>query len=317
MPVAAMTTEIEVIRGLHNLQAAHHGCVLTIGNYDGIHLGHQAVLSRLAERGQSLNLPSMVMTFEPTPMEFFRPELAPTRLSSFRETVQDIAAQNIDRLLCVRFDQNFANLSPQAFTRSLLVEKLGVAEILVGDDFRYGSQRTGDVALLREQGQAHGFTVASLPAVVVNGARASSTRVRGALAEGDLKQAAALLGRPYRISGRVTRGAQLGRTLNVPTANIKLRRKPAPCYGVYAVEVELADGRRLSGAANLGVRPTVNGTQCLLEVHILDFDADLYGQRINVYFRHYLRPETRFADTQALRTQMLADIAQVRRLLTS
>jgi len=307
-----------LIRGTHNLKPAHRGCVLTIGNYDGIHLGHQAVLTSVRERASELGVASMVMTFEPTPMEYFAPEEAPARLSSLRETVQDICAQHIARLLCINFDQRFADLSPQVFIEHLLVEKLYIREILVGEDFRFGSQRAGDVQLLREQGERYGFSVAPMPTVEQGGARVSSTRIRDALAIGDLASVEALLGRPYRVSGRVIKGAQLGRTLNVPTANIKLRRKPAPCYGVYAVEAELEDGRRLPAAASLGIRPTVDndsGKQCLLEVHILDFNEDLYGQRLNVHFRHYLRPEARFDDTQALRTQMLADIEQARSLL--
>jgi len=306
---------MEVIRGIRQLRARHHGCVLTIGNYDGIHLGHQAVLSRLRECGAALGLPSVVMTFEPTPMEFFCPEQAPARLSNLRESIQDISAQHIDRLLCVRFNQTFADLSPDAFTRELLVNKLGVAQILVGEDFRYGHERAGNVAHLRAQGEALGFTVAPMPTVKVDGERVSSTRVRQALAHGKLDETRALLGRSYRISGLVIKGAQLGRTLDVPTANLQLKRLPAPRFGVYAVQAELADGRCYPAAANLGVRPTVNGTHCLLEVHIMDFKRDLYGQRINVHFEHYLRPETRFADTQALRTQMLDDIKQARQLL--
>lgn len=310
-----MPMNMTLIRGIHNLQPEHRGCVLTIGNYDGIHLGHQAVLQHVSKRADELNVASMVMTFEPTPMEYFASDKAPARLSSLRETLQDVAAQHIDRLLCIRFSQHFANLSPQAFIDDLLVKRLNVSEVLVGEDFRFGKQRAGDVQLLREHSQRHGFTVAPMPTVECGGSRVSSTRIRDALAQGDLAAAKRLLGRPYRVSGRVIPGAQLGRTLDVPTANLKLQRKPAPCYGVYAVEAELADGRRLPAAASLGVRPTVDGRQCLLEVHILDFNEDIYGQRLNVYFRHYLRPEARFEDTQALRTQMLVDIEQTRALM--
>lgn len=303
-----------LIRGIHNLKPEHRGCVLTIGNYDGIHKGHQAVLAQLQQRANSLNVASTVMTFEPTPMEYFCPEQAPARLSSLRETVGDIAAQGIDRLLCVRFNKHFASQSPQAFIDDLLIKRLGVREVLIGEDFRFGKDRAGDVTLLREQGEKQGFSVAPIPTVEWDSARVSSTRVRQALALGDPQAARALLGRPYRISGRVIPGEQLGRTLNVPTANLKLQRKPAPCYGVYAVEAELEDGRCLPAAASLGVRPTVNGKQCLLEVHVLDFNEDLYGQRINVYFKDYLRPEARFENTDALREQMLLDIEQVRRI---
>lgn len=306
---------MQVIRGLHNLQPEHRGCVLSIGNFDGVHLGHQKVLAQLRARAGALSLPSMVMTFEPTPMEFFDPQQAPARLSILRETIQDIGRLKVDRLLCVRFGQCFADLSPRSFVADLLAQRLRVTEVMVGEDFRFGAQRAGDLEMLRCQGEKCGFAVAPMPTVMVDGARVSSTRVREALAQGDPALAEQLLGHAYRISGRVAYGAQLGRTLNVPTANIALRRKPAPRYGVYAVQVELPDGRIVDGAANLGVRPTVDGKRCLLEVHLLDFNEDLYGQRLNVHFRAYIRPEVRFDDTQALRTQMLIDIEQVRALL--
>lgn len=308
---------MRVIRGIHNLHAAQRGCVLTIGNYDGLHLGHQAVLSHLRERSKVLRMPSMLMTFEPTPMEYFCPDQAPARLSSLRETVEDVSKLKIERLLFVRFNRAFANQSPATFIEQLLVAKLGIAEVLIGEDFRFGRDRAGDVHMLREQGEKHDFTVAPLPTVEQDGARVSSTRVRAALAAGELDTATQLLGRPYRVNGRVIRGQQLGRTLGVPTANIKLKRKPALSYGVYAVQAELADGRCIPAAASLGVRPTVNGKHCLLEVHLLDFNENLYGQRINVYFHHYLRPELRFADTDALREQMLADIEQAQTLLAA
>lgn len=306
---------MRVIRGLYNLRPEHRGCVLSIGNFDGMHLGHQKILDELRERAARRNLASMVMTFEPKPLEFFDPQHAPARLASLRETIQDMAALELGRLLCVRFDQRFADLSPQAFVEELLVKQLGVAEVMVGEDFRYGCQRAGNLSSLRKQGEAHGFSVVPMPTVMYDGERVSSTRVRAALGQGKPALAENLLGRAYKISGRVAHGAQLGRTLNVPTANIALHRKPAPQYGVYAVNAQLADGRCLPGAANLGVRPTVDGKQCLLEVHLLDFNEDIYGQRLNVYFREFLRPELRFEDTQALRTQMLADIEQARVLL--
>lgn len=305
---------MELVRGIHNLRPRHHGCVLTVGNYDGFHLGHQAVLAKLREIGAAFDLPSTLLTFEPMPREFFDPENAPARLANFREKAEDAAELGLQRLVCARFDARFADLSPEDFVRELLVDGLGARYLLVGEDFRFGRERAGDVALLRRLGEVFGFETASLPAVIEGGERVSSTRVRRALAAGEPEHAARLLSRPYRIGGRVRRGAMLGRTLGIPTANLRVTRKPAPCFGVYAVDVVLEDGRTLPAAANLGVRPTVNGSGCLLEVHLLDYTGDLYGKRLNVRFRRFLRPERRFDDTEALRTQMQADIEQVRSL---
>lgn len=308
---------MELVRGIHNLKARHRGCVLTIGNYDGLHLGHQAVLAQLNEAAAERGLPSALLTFEPMPLEFFDPEAAPPRLASFREKAEDAAGLGLDRLVCARFDRCFAAMTPEDFVRDLIVRDLRASYVLVGEDFRFGRERAGDIDLLTELGREHGFEMAPMPTVVEDGGRVSSTRVREALAAGEPGQAARLLGRPYRISGRVRLGAQLGRTLGIPTANLRVTRKPAPRFGVYAVEVAIDDGRVVPAAANLGVRPTVNGRDCLLEVHLLDFDGDLYGQRLSVRFRHFLRPEARFDSTEALRVQMLDDIERVRSLLTA
>lgn len=307
---------MELVRGIHNLRRRHRGCVLTIGNYDGFHLGHQAVLTRLREIGAMRGLPSALLTFEPMPREFFDPGAAPPRLASFREKAEDAANLGLQRLICARFDRRFAALSPETFVRKLIVDGLGVHYVLVGEDFRFGRGRAGDLETLVELGREHGFETCPLSAVVENGRRVSSTRVRAVLAAGEPGRAARLLGRPYRISGRVRAGARLGRTLGIPTANLRITRKPAPRFGVYAVEAVLDDGRVFPAAANLGVRPTVSGRECLLEVHLLDYGEDLYGRRLDVRFRHFIRSETRFDDTDALRNQMLADIERVRSLLT-
>lgn len=308
---------MELVRGLHNLRPRHHGCVLTVGSYDGFHRGHQAVLAKLREVAAAFDLPSTLLTFEPMPREFFDPGNAPARLADFREKVEDAAGLGLERLVCARFDRRFAAMPPEAFVRELLVDGLGVRYLLVGEDFRFGRERAGDVSLLRRLGDVLGFETASLPAVLEGGERISSTRVRRALAAGEPERAARLLGRPYRIGGRVRPGAMLGRTLGIPTANLRVTRKPAPRFGVYAVEAVLEDGRVLPAAANLGVRPTVNGRGCLLEVHLLDYAGDLYGRRLEVRFRHFLRPEKRFHDTGALRTQMRADIDRVRILMAA
>lgn len=308
---------MEVIRGLHNLRDCHRGCALTIGNYDGIHLGHQAVMTDLKARAETLSLPTMLMTFEPTPLEFFQPANAPARLASLREKIEDVATAGLDRLLCVRFNRSFAALSPEAFIEKLLVRRLGARLVMVGQDFRFGARRAGDPALLRTFADQYDFEVAPMPAVMRDGERVSSTRVREALANGAPRRAAALLGREYRIAGRVTIGDRLGRTLGVPTINLPIHRKPAPAYGVYAVRVRLPGGCFVDGAANLGTRPTVDGTACLLEVHLLEFSGDLYGRRVDVYFHDYLRREVRFESTDALRTQMQADIEQARATLSA
>lgn len=308
---------MEIIRGLHNLRGAHRGCVLTIGNFDGVHRGHQAVLAQLKALARAQQLPATVVSFEPTPREFFCPAEAPVRLAGLREKAVDLAAAGADRLLCLRFNRAFAQWPPQRFVEALLVDGLGARAVMVGEDFRYGHERAGDAASLAAAGRKHGFEVAPLPIVKVGGERISSTRVRAALAAGDTDLATALLGRPYRVCGRVVPGARLGRSLDVPTANLRIGARPAPRFGVYAVQVRVAGegGAVHQGAANLGVRPAVGGGECLLEVHLLDFDGDLYGRRLEVWFRDYLRPEASFDSNAALRAQMLADIQRTRILL--
>ncbi|MDN5939703.1 MAG: bifunctional riboflavin kinase/FAD synthetase [Salinisphaera sp.] len=308
---------MEFIRGLANLRARHHGNVLTIGNYDGLHRGHQAVMARLREVAAEHGLPAMVMTFEPHPAEYFARRRTPTRLSSLREKITDVAAQGLDRFLCVRFDRAFAGLSAQEFASELVAQRLGARVVLVGEDFRFGHGRRGDVDLLAAIGREHGFAVVPHPAVEHAGERVSSTRVRAALAAGKVDRANALLGRPYRIGGRVEAGARLGRTLGVPTINLRPRRRTAPRFGVYAARVRLVDGRLLDAAASLGTRPTVAGTATLLEAHLLDFREDLYGQRVDVQFHAFLRPEVRFDDVETLSIAMQMDIARTRAVLAA
>jgi riboflavin kinase/FMN adenylyltransferase len=303
---------MELIRGLHNLRARHRGCVATIGNYDGVHRGHQAVLGQLAEQSRQLGLPTAVMIFEPTPREFFAPEQAPPRIASLREKLEDLADTGVERVLCARFDARFAAQSPQDFIARVLVEGLGVRYLTVGDDFRFGHRREGDFALLQAAGRAQGFEVRSLPAYCLDGERVSSTRIREALAAGDMRQVAQCLGRPYRISGRVEAGQQLGRKLGVPTANLPLRERRAIRYGVYAAQVDTPGGKALPAVVSVGIRPTVMGSDCLLEAHLLNFAGDLYGQRISVQLLQFLRAEQRFADVESLRIQMQADIHQAR-----
>jgi riboflavin kinase/FMN adenylyltransferase len=308
---------MELIRGLHNLRPRHRGCVATIGNYDGVHLGHQVVLAQLAEQSKRFGLPSLVMSFEPTSREFFSPDTAPPRIQSFIERAVDLGSYAADRVLCVRFDRRFAGIEAQGFIRDVLVKGLGVRYMVVGDDFRFGAKRAGDFRMLQDAGHREGFEVTHLPTVVLDGERVSSSRVRSALGTGDMGEAARLMGRPYRIAGRVVTGQRLGRSLGIPTANLPMRRRRAIRQGIYAAEVGCGDGRMLPAVINIGVRPTVNPTDCLLEAHILDFDRNLYGKRIEVRPLKYLRAEAKFENLDALRVQMNEDIRQARGFFVS
>ena len=304
---------MELIRGLHNLRARHRRCVMTIGNYDGMHLGHRAVIEDLQTRAGADGLPVLVMVFEPTPREFFAPDKAPPRLSSLREKLEDMAACGVDRVLCLRFDRRLANMPPWEFIRRILADGLDARFVAVGDDFRFGRNREGDFEMLKEAGHEYGFTVHRHESVIRDGERVSSTRIRQALAGGDLAAAESLLGRPYRMSARVSGGQRLGRQLGFPTANLRMRRPPAPRYGVYAVSVRgAAEDVSLPAVASLGVRPTVDGKDCLLEVHLLDFKQDLYGRRLDVQFLHFLRDEVHFPSIDALRYQMEHDLEETR-----
>ena len=304
---------MEFIRGQHNLRPRHRGCVATIGNFDGVHLGHQAILAQLHEAAQRLRLPRLVITFEPQPQEYFAgPDTAPARLMRLREKLLALDGLGIERLLCLEFDQHLAALPAPAFIERLLVQQLGVRHLVIGDDFRFGHRRAGDFALLVAAGQRHGFSVVNSHSYQVEGTRVSSTRIRQALSQGDLDWAARLLGRPYDMCGRVAHGDERGRTLGFPTANIHLHRRATPVYGVYAVLMSGPGLRPWPGIANVGRRPTVQGIREQLEVHLLDFHGDLYGRHVKIDFLHYLRPEQRFASLDALRQQIQRDEQQAR-----
>lgn len=298
---------MELIRGLHNLRPRHHGCVATIGNFDGVHLGHQAVLGRLAEKAAELCLPTTVITFEPQPREFFAPQAAPPRLTRFREKVLALRRFSVDRVLCVQFTRRFAAVSAADFIDRVLVKGLGVRYLVVGDDFRFGAGRDGDFAMLVDAGRRHGFEVVNLHTFALGGLRVSSTRIREALAAGDLAAAEQLLGRPYRMLGRVAHGDKRGRSIGFPTANIHMHRMVAPVDGVFAVEMFGLPGEPIAGVANVGKRPTVDGTRSLLEVHLFDFSGDLYGRHVQVDFLHRLREERRFPSFEDLRRQIVLD----------
>ncbi|MEH6400576.1 MULTISPECIES: bifunctional riboflavin kinase/FAD synthetase [Pantoea] len=303
---------MKFIRGIHNLNEQHRGCVLTIGNFDGVHRGHQALMSRLCEEGRKRNLPVVVMVFEPQPLELFAGDKAPARLTRLREKLRYMAEAGVDKVLCVRFDRRFAALSAQRFISDLLVEKLDVKYLAVGDDFRFGAGRQGDFLLLQKAGAEYGFEVVSTETFCDGGKRISSTAVRQALAVDDLALAQSLLGHPFTISGRVVHGDALGRTLGFPTANLPLRRSVSPVKGVYAVEVWGLTPEPLPGVANIGTRPTVKGLRQQLEVHLLDINMDLYGRHIDVVLKQKIRNEQRFASLEALKEQIANDVVTAR-----
>lgn len=299
---------MELIRGLQNLRPEHHGCVATIGNFDGVHLGHQAVIGQLADKGQELNLPTVVVVFESQPLEVFRGEAAPARLTRFREKLRALARFAVDRLLCIRFNRGFSQMPAEKFIQDVLVDGLGIRYLVVGDDFRFGADRLGDFEMLQRAGERHGFEVASLHSFRLNGERVSSTLIRDALAEGRMGDAETMLGRPYRMCGRVAHGDKIGRTLGIPTANIYLHRKVSPVQGIYVVEVFGLKGEPLKGVASVGNRPTVGGTTPLLEIHIFDFDREIYGRYLNIDFLHKIRDEAKFESLEELKQWILHDI---------
>lgn len=302
---------MQIIRGLGNARDLRP-CAATIGNFDGVHLGHQAVLRQLADAARARNLRSSALIFEPQPREFFRPGET-VRLTTLHEKLTLLRGQPLDQVMVLRFDAGLAAMEADTFVTQVLLGALQARHLVIGDDFRFGHGRRGDFALLAERGRALGFTVAATETFSLDGGRVSSTGVREALARGDLAMARAMLGRDYAMSGRVVRGAQRGRTLGAPTANIGLGARGLPLSGVFAVSVLGAGARPWPGVANVGVRPTVDGQRPSLEVHLLDgFSGDLYGRRLTVCFRHQLREERRFASLEALKEQIGHDIVHAR-----
>ncbi len=303
---------MELIRGHHNLHPSHRGCVATIGNFDGVHLGHQLVLGQLAIKAAEMGLPSQIIIFEPLPREFFAGGRAPARLTRLREKLQALQRFSVDRVLCLRFDRRLAAMPAQAFIDRILVEGLGARYLVVGDDFRFGRERQGDFAMLQRAGEQRGFTVVNMPTFEIEGQRVSSTRIREALERGLMAEAEKFLGRPYRMSGRVVRGEQRGRLLGFPTANIRLERQVSPVQGVFAVQVYGLDREPLEGVANVGQRPTVGGLEPRLEVHLFDFQDDIYGRHVHVDFLRKLREEMRFDSLEHLSRQIQRDTESAR-----
>ena len=299
---------MEVIRGLLNVREKHRGAIVTIGNFDGVHKGHQSILKEVRARADKLNVPAMLICFEPQPKEFFDLYDAPARLTRFREKVDLLSDLGIDYVYCVKFDEKARTMSAEEFVR-ILIEEIGISGLFVGDDFHFGFDRSGDFKYLQDVGKSHHFDVINMYTISHDNERVSSTRIRESLAQGDFELAESLLGYAYSISGKVIYGRQIGRTLGVPTANIQLNRYVAPITGVFAVEM-LFDGQAFPGVANVGVRPTIDDhtLKPILEVHLFDFSDDIYGKRAKVVFRQKIRDEKKFAGIEALKEAIMSDI---------
>lgn len=313
---------MQLVRGLHQWQSSGP-CALTIGNFDGVHLGHQAMLKQLVDLGTAKNLPTCVVSFEPLPHEYFSPDTAPDRLAGLRDRINSIAEQGIDYLLLLNFDQSLASQPASDFIEHVLIEKLQAKHVLVGDDFRFGHNREGDFALLQTYENKNNFTVVQYDTLTIERERVSSTRVRALLNNADLNGAKALLGHPYRISGRVVHGEKVGRQLGFPTANVALKDHRPPLRGVFAVVAnDLNTGKAYGGVANLGERPTVGGRRLLLEVHLLNMDenspdVDLYGHHLRVDFIEFIRGEQKFDSLDELKQAISNDSDTASSILNS
>ena len=302
---------MHLIRGLSHLEPFKNGCVLSIGNFDGLHLGHRAVIKKLAERGEALGLPVVIMTFEPQPLEYFLGDNAPSRLMCLREKVIEFTKLPVDNLLMVRFNRYFANCDAEQFIDDILINKLNVKHLVIGDDFHFGKARRGNFAMLKEKGKLYGFSVEDTGSLQVAGLRISSTLIRDALGAGDLIQAEKLLGHCYSVCGRVAHGEKLGRTIGYPTANIKMFRKNTPVNGVFAVTMTGIDGLELEGVANVGTRPTVDGgSKVVLETYLFDFDKEIYGRYVEVRFKQKIRDEIRFQSLEQLKARIEKDVTE-------
>ncbi len=299
----------ELICNIHNIKPRHKTCVATIGNFDGLHRGHQAVIQALIELGTRLNLPTCVILFEPHPQEFFYRDQAPARLMRLREKFKLLQTLAVDRVLCLGFNKRLAECSAEEFVKKILIDKLSIKGLIIGDDFRFGKGRQGDFSFLQKLGQEYGFKVFSTPTVLFENKRIGSSRVRNAVKQADFKLAALLLGRPFKLSGRVIYGDQRGRLLGFPTANIGLHRQILPLQGVFIVNVYGLTSTPLAGVANIGKRPTVNGLKNLLEVHLFDFDQNIYGRFIEIEFLKKIRDEKKFDNLELLKQQITQDIA--------
>jgi riboflavin kinase/FMN adenylyltransferase len=305
---------MRLIRGLSHLEPFENGCVLTIGNFDGLHLGHRTVIKKLAERGERLGLPVVTMIFEPQPLEYFLGDNSPSRLTRLREKVIEFAKLPVDNLLIVRFNRHFANVDAEQFIDDILIKKLNVKHLVIGDDFHFGKARRGTTLMLKEQGHRHGFSVEDTGSHLIEGLRISSTLIRDALGEGDLAMAEKLLGRCYSVCGRVAHGDKRGRTMGYPTANIRMFRKNTPVNGVFAVTMTGVDGLEFEGVANVGIRPTVDGgSTVILETYLFDFDKEIYGRYVEVHFKQKIREEVCFQSLEQLQAQIEKDVVDAKK----
>lgn len=303
---------VRLLRDINNIPTNFPGCVATMGNFDGVHIGHQQLIRQVTSIAKQQGLPSLVILFEPQSNEFFSPQVPP-RLMRLREKVMALDGLMVDYVLCIRFNQEFASLSAEAFVQDILVHKLKLHTIVVGDDVRFGAKRRGDLPLLQQLGAEHDFSVYAMDTFLFAGERVSSSRVRQALRSADLDTAQALLGRRYGISGRVAHGAKRGRVLGFPTANIFPHRKASPVEGIFVVDTYGLRSGPVHGVADVGNRPTVTGDgRTLLEVHLFDFNETIYGKHIYVEFLHKLRDEQRYPSLELLQQQMLQDAKDAR-----
>lgn len=308
---------MHLVRHLSDLPYARleTGSVVTIGSYDGLHLGHERLLERVVNESRTRGRAAVVMSFEPTPKEFFQVEQPPARLMRFREKYDALRTRHIDLFYCPRFSPGMRDIPAADFVRRILVQGLNARHIVVGDDFRFAAKREGDIALLERLARPLDFRVEQVDSVIVDGIRVSSTAIRDACELGDMERATALLGRPYQMSGKVVRGERLGRKLGYPTANVDLRRRQSPVMGIFAVRVRGVGKQLLDGVASVGSRPTFNGTKPLLEVHLFDFDQDIYGAYISVDFIARLRDQVRYDCVDDLVAQMHVDADNARSIL--
>lgn len=308
---------MRLIRGLLNLRKIKQGCVVTIGNFDGVHMGHQAVINKLAKKGSVLNLPVVVVLFEPQPLEFFTPKKEPARLSRLREKLVLLKNLPVDSVLLLRFNRALSRLQATEFIQKILVDGLNTKYLVVGDDFRFGFRRLGNYELLQKISTKAGFIVENTGSHNIDGERVSSTLIRNALANGDLESAKRFLGRHFSIIGRVVHGEKKGRSIGFPTANIPMLRKNSPIHGVFAVTMSRFRTKEWSGVANVGVRPTFGGNSVLLlEVHLFDFDFDLYGSLVEVHFHKKIRDESRFGSVDELKKQIQLDVVSAKQILS-
>ena len=299
---------MELIRGLHNLKKLP-GCVLTVGNFDGVHVGHQEILKNLVKKAKEQGVCSLVISFSVTPQTFFgRPQ---ARISNFREKHLLLEALGVDKHLLIRFDKKFSEISAEDFINKVLIEKINMQHCFVGDDFRFGSGREGDYSMLEKASINNNFTVQKISDVSINKRRVSSTEIRKALTDGDFSAAEGFLGRPFSISGKVARGDQLGRTIGFPTVNISIKRKLSPVLGVYSVLIE-HKSKMHTGVCNVGKRPTLGGTKTLLEVFIFDFNQEIYGDSVKVVFKQKCRDEIKFNSFEELKKQIQKDVEKSR-----